>query len=114
MHEARIEQFDAEAAITYAMNFISDLGRQWFDLAPELRPRFQKLIFPEGVPYSRSEGFGTAKLGLIFGLCQQNTDDVSPLVDLLGVGWNQLVWEMREWRKLRLVVTQHDTASVKP
>ena len=101
MHEARIEQFDAEAAITYAMNFISDLGRQWFDLAPELRPRFQKLIFPEGVPYSRSEGFGTAKLGLIFGLCQQNTDDVSPLVDLMGVGWNQFVVELREWQALK-------------
>ena len=101
LHEARIEQFDIGAAVTYATSFIGDLGRQWFDLAPELRWRFQKLIFPEGVPYSRSAGFGTAKLGLIFELSQRNFDDVPPLVDLMGVGWNQFVVELREWQALK-------------
>ena len=105
MHEARIEQFDVEAAITYATDFISDLGRQWFDLAPELRPRFQKLVLPEGVPYSRFEGFGTTKTGLIFALCQQNADDFSSVVDLLGVGWNQLLAELREWQALKTAST---------
>jgi site-specific DNA recombinase len=107
MHEARIEQFDIEAAITYATDFISDLGRQWFDLAPELRPRFQKLIFPEGVPYSRFEGFGTTKTGLTFALCQQNAGDISSVVDLWGVSWNQLVAELREWQALRMASLPH-------
>ena len=110
MHEARIEQFDVEAAITYATDFISDLGRQWFDLAPELRPRFQKLVLPEGVPYSRLEGFGTTKTGLIFALCQQNADDFSSVVDLLGVGWNQLMAELKEWQALRAALASHCTA----
>jgi hypothetical protein len=101
LHEARIEQFDVEAALTYATNFIGDLGRQWFDLTPELRPRFQKLIFPEGVPYSRSDGFGTTKLGLIFELCQKNGNEFPSLVDPMGVGWNRLLAEMKDWLALK-------------
>jgi len=42
-----------------------------FDLSSQLRPRFQKLVFPEGIPYQRNKGFGTTKLGLIFKLNQQ-------------------------------------------
>jgi hypothetical protein len=53
------------------------------------------------VPYSRSNGFGTAKLGLIFKLCQQNIDDVSPSVDPMGVGWNRLLAEMKDWLALK-------------
>jgi len=71
LSESRIEQFDIEGALTYATNFIGNLGRQWFDLPPQLRPRFQKLVFPEGIPYDRAKGFGTAKLGLIFNLNRQ-------------------------------------------
>jgi site-specific DNA recombinase len=100
LNEARIEQFDIEAAVTYAANFIGDLGRQWFDLAPELRPRFQKLIFPEGVRYSRLTEFGTVKLGLIFKLSQQNPGEIPPLVDSMRVGWNQFMAEILEWRAL--------------
>jgi len=48
-NESRIEQLDIEATITpNATNFISNLARIWFDLAPELKPRFQKLILPVG------------------------------------------------------------------
>ncbi len=71
LDESRIEQFDIEGVLTYATNFISNLGRQWFDLLPESRPRFQKLVFPEGIPYDKNKGFGTAKLGVIFNLNQQ-------------------------------------------
>jgi site-specific DNA recombinase len=101
LNEARIDQFDIAAAVTYATNFIGTLGRQWLDLAPELRLRFQKLIFPEGVRYSRLTGFGTAKLGLIFKLCQENASEIPPLVDLRGVGWNQFHEELREWLALK-------------
>jgi site-specific DNA recombinase len=66
LSEARIEQFDVEGALSYATQFISDLARQWFDLPAQLRPRFQKLVFPEGIPYSRNTKLGTAKLGLIY------------------------------------------------
>lgn len=82
LSEARIEQFDIEGALIYAVNFIRDLGRQWFDLAPQLRPRFQKLLFPEGIPYQRGVGFGTAKLGLIYEINRQCDGDLSQVMDL--------------------------------
>lgn len=34
LSEARIEQLDVEGAVVYAVNFIADLGSQWFDLLP--------------------------------------------------------------------------------
>ena len=72
MSECKIDQFDIEAALSYAIAFVRDLGRQWFDLPAEIGPRFQKLIFPEGIPYTRNKGFGTAKLSVIFELNQQS------------------------------------------
>lgn len=81
LSEARIEQFDIEAALIYATKFITDLGRQWFDLVPHLQPKFQKLVFPEGIPYERGKGFGTTKLGLIYELNQHFADQKSSMVD---------------------------------
>lgn len=84
LSETKIEEFDIKGALTYATNFIKNLGRQWFDLSPQLRPRFQKLIFPEGIPYHRRKGFGTAKLGLIFEINRQFGAKKSEVVDLVG------------------------------
>ena len=49
-NETRIDELDVEVVVAYAANFLSDLGRQWFDLYPHLRPRFQKLIFLKEFP----------------------------------------------------------------
>ena len=84
--ESRIEQFDMEASIVYAERYISDLGRQWTDLPPHLYPRFQKLVFPEGIPYTKNVGFGTAKLGLIFEINETSYAQKSDLVDLGRIG----------------------------
>lgn len=78
--EARIEQFDLEGTVIYATKFIADLGRQWFDLVPDLQPKFQKLVFPEEIPYTRGKGFGTAKLGLVYELNQHFADENYHLV----------------------------------
>lgn len=71
LNESRIEQFDIEATVTYATNFISNLSRVWFDLPPHLQPRFQKLVLPEGISYHPTKKFGTTKLGLIYELNQK-------------------------------------------
>ncbi len=70
LSETKIDQYDIEALLAYSDKLAFDLARQWFDLhtQPELRLRFQKLIFPEGIPYARGKTFGTAKMGRIFEL----------------------------------------------
>ncbi|MFH1866576.1 MAG: recombinase family protein [Patescibacteria group bacterium] len=85
MNESRIEQFDIEGALTYAIKFIRNLGRQWFDLPPQIRPRFQKLLFPDGLPYRKGLGFGTARLGLIYKLKETSHGEKSLVVAGVGI-----------------------------
>jgi hypothetical protein len=76
--ESHLENIDIENILTYTIDFIHNLGKQWYDLPPNLLPRFQRLIFPEGIPYQKNSGFGTTKLGLIFNLNQVFLEDKSP------------------------------------
>jgi len=80
LNETRIDQLDVEAVLSFAIQFIKDLSRQWFDLPQQLRPRFQKLIFPEGISYDREKGFGTAKLGTIYEATELLAHKKYPLV----------------------------------
>lgn len=81
LSESRIDEFDIEGVLTYAIKFIRNLGRQWFDLPPETRPKFQRLVFPERIPYDREIGFGTTRLGLIYELNRQFLGEKSLVVD---------------------------------
>ena len=81
LSETRIEQFDIEAALSYANQFIRNLDRQWFDLTAKSHNRFQKMVLPEGISYDRKNGFGTPKLGLIFEINRRFVFKKSPLVD---------------------------------
>ncbi len=83
--EARIEQFDIEAAVSYATQFIADLYQQWFDLPAPVRPRFQKLVFPEGITPNQLAGVGTVKLGCIFELSQNSVAEVPSVVPPRGI-----------------------------
>ena len=81
LSETNIDRYDLEAGMSYAKQSINDLVKQWLDLDLPLRVKFQKLIFPSGVPYNRKTGFGTPKLGRIFKLNQQYATQKSYLVD---------------------------------
>ncbi len=100
LNETRIDQFDIEGALAYANQFISDLGRQWLDLAISHK-RFQKMVFPDGISYIRNSGFGTAKLGLIYELNSTCGLEKSLIVDYALTGWNQIISELREWEKIK-------------
>lgn len=91
LSEAKIEQFDIEAAVIYATNFIKDLGRQWKDLPHQLQPKFEKLVFPQGFTYDKKIGIRTPKLGYIYELnratCTLNETVVDPRrIELLTSG----------------------------
>ena len=112
LNETHIEQFDVEASVSYATNFIRTLGRQWFDLSPQLRPQFQKLLFPDGIPYDRETGFGTAKLGLIYKINQQCDGSKSSLVDCMRIGWNSILKELAVWDELRRLIAEQTVAQI--
>ena len=100
LSESRIEQFDIEGVVSYASHFITNLGRQWLDLANS-QLRFQKMVFPEGISYIKNEGFGTARLGLIYELNRLFLNEKSCLVDQAFNDWNHIMAELREWEKIK-------------
>jgi DNA invertase Pin-like site-specific DNA recombinase len=105
LKESDFENIDIENVLTYAIEFIGDLGKEWYYLPPHLLPRFQKLVFPEGIPYYKNSGFGTTKLGVIFNLNQAFLRDKSLQrsheVDLRGLSWNQIIKELMKWYHLK-------------
>ena len=84
-NESNIDQLDIETTLTYATNCIRDLGRQWFDVSPLLKRQFQKRVLPEGVPYSKENKFGTAKLGYIYELNREYVANNSNFVVPRGI-----------------------------
>lgn len=100
LSETRIDQFDVEGVVSFANNFISNLGRQWLDLSIS-HTRFQKMVFPDGISYTRNIGFRTARLGLIYELNRTFENDKSLAVHCTLTGWNQIMAELREWEKLK-------------
>jgi DNA invertase Pin-like site-specific DNA recombinase len=99
LSESRIDQFDIESAISYANKFISSLSRQWLDLAVS-HSRFQKMILPDGISYTRNIGFGTSRLGLIYEINQTSCTDKSLVVDYVFNHWNQIIMELKTWQDL--------------
>jgi hypothetical protein len=100
LSETRIEKFDIEGTLSYANNFILNLGRLWFDLAKS-QLRFQKMVFPEGISYSKKEGFRTTSLGLIYELNRTFGTQKSPNVHIRLIDWKKIVLELKQWKELK-------------
>ena len=83
-NDSKLDMFELEATIAYSKNFVADLPRQWFDLGIEGKKRFQKLLFPEGLPYLGNGKFGTAKMSVIFEINQQLQKEKTNLVGPVG------------------------------
>lgn len=85
LSEARMEQFDIESAVNYAVEQISNLPRFWVELPPDLKAQFQKRVFPEGTLFVRGKGFRTTKLGFIYELNKRKRTSKSTVVDPTGL-----------------------------
>lgn len=56
-----------QSAIEYALNFMHDVQRLWLDADPDLKIRFQKMIFPEGLTFDTSTAtFGTSTISPLY------------------------------------------------
>ena len=98
LNEATIDKFDIETAVIYATTFIANLSRTWFDLPRELKPQFQKLVFPEGVFVDANKKLRTTKLGLIYNLetkVRPQNNDKGDFVDPAGFGPATSALQMR-------------------
>ena len=83
-HEAHINELDADAILTQAHQFITSLSDYWYKLDINVKPRFQKYLFPSGITYSKDKGFRTTDIALTFRLNQSFVESNSTLVDMTG------------------------------
>ena len=79
-----VDSFDLSNATDQARAAINEIMSNMLDLDPATRYRFQKVIFPEGIQYSKSGGFGTTKTARIFGLNREFTSTNSLKVRRVG------------------------------
>lgn len=100
LSDAAWSECEMGSAVAYARQFVTDLPRQWFDMAPEERRRFEKTVFPEGIPFHRGGGFGTAKLGLFYELIDRSRGSKLHLVRLISLHWNEILQELQLFRSL--------------
>jgi site-specific DNA recombinase len=73
------------------------LRESWETLAPGLRQRFQRLVFPVG--FIRGQ-VGTAQTARIFNVLSSSEEEDSLGVPLTSEGWNQIVAEIHEFHKV--------------
>ncbi len=66
-----------EEAIDYAVNYISNARHLWIKASPEMKQVYQRMIYPEGLPYSfTKKQFGTAKMSALYTLATIKKDPV--------------------------------------
>lgn len=68
-----------------AKSFITSLSNYWDNLDINVKPRFQKYLFPNGITYFRNRGFRTVDLALTFRLNQDFVETNSTVVDPTGL-----------------------------
>jgi predicted glycosyl hydrolase (DUF1957 family) len=93
--ELEEQQQVKQSAIEYALNFMHDVQRLWLDADPDLKIRFQKMIFPEGLTFGTSTlTFGTSTISPLYTYAPIKKDlsvkEKSLLVSLTGLEWNTL------------------------
>jgi len=105
--EAKIDKYDMEELLSYADHFADNLGRQWVNLPQQVRPRFQKFVFPHGITYEKENGFGTANMASILELFEQYDGQKSTVVAHCVDSWNQIIRELKDWKELHLLTQIH-------
>lgn len=96
--ELEEQQQVKQSAIEYALNFMHDVQRLWVDADADLKIRFQKMIFPEGLTFDTSTvTFGTSTISPLYRYAPNKNDlsmkDKSSLVT--PAGFEPAIFRMR-------------------
>jgi len=99
---AELPEIDATLrdGIDCSLQAVQEFPSVWAGAKVETKQRFQRLVFPQGIPYRRNKGFGTAPMGLLYTLSGHLQKGNFTSVDPSSLSWNQLAKELEEWRTL--------------
>lgn len=94
-----------QAQVDYAMNFMHDAYKLWLDADVDLRQKFQKAIFPEGVVLdTKSLRFGTQTISPLYRYILNKKDlsvtEKSLVVTLSHPIYKSIVSEIIRWNQL--------------
>jgi DNA invertase Pin-like site-specific DNA recombinase len=92
-------------AIEYAVNYIGQAARLWENASPEYRLIFQRMVYPDGLPYNlTTQRFGTARMSLLYTVATSKKDpsdsEESHMEVQLRSDWNQLLSEINHWYEI--------------
>jgi hypothetical protein len=104
LKSSNFDDFDLDEALSYAIDFIGSIPQKWANFTHVTQIRFQNLLFPEGVPYLRNQGFGTSKLAYILELIQDFSSQKSSTVHRTLISWNLIEKALNEWNE---VITEY-------
>ncbi|HEX6369077.1 MAG TPA: recombinase family protein [Longimicrobium sp.] len=92
------DDFNAQEALEYALEFIRQPDRTWNRLEPlfPARLRFQRLVSRGAVVFD-GDRFGTSDLGLIYRQIEAGRSGKSYLVALVRQEWKQVTDELNRW-----------------
>ena len=69
------QQLAKQSAIEYALNFMHDVKQLWIDADPDLKLRFQKMIFPDGLTFNTTTlTFGTETISPLYRYAPNKND----------------------------------------
>ena len=84
IYDGRIEELDLEAALNFAVSALSNAAAFWNQCSPEQKPRFQRVLFPDGLVFD-GESYRTATTCLAFSYLREFSKGNSSLASRTGV-----------------------------
>lgn len=64
-----------QEAIDYAINYLGSAPRLWADAGIDMKVRYQRMIFPDGLTFDlKNEKFGTAPMSILYRLADNKKD----------------------------------------
>lgn len=66
LHQVSADDEDIEALLTFSNRILADPATLWTDSTIENRQRLQQVLFPDGLVYSKQDGFGTTPTSSAF------------------------------------------------
>ena len=84
IYDTKIEELDLEAALNFAVRALGNAAAFWNQCSPEQKPRFQRVLFPQGLVFD-GESYRTATTCLAFSYLQGFSEGNSSLASRTGI-----------------------------